>query len=97
MFRRLQEKWKVSGLRLLLILCTFALGGSLCGYLGRKLLVLTGLEKGVIWVILYIVLVTLLWPLCVLLISIPFGQFAFFRQYLRRIGKRMGIGRNSKK
>ena len=35
MFKRLQEKWKVSALRVLLIILTFAIGGSLTGYAGR--------------------------------------------------------------
>lgn len=93
MLRRLKEKWNVNGFRLFLILCTFALGGSLCGYLGRLLLQFSGLEKGTLWVILYILLITVLWPLCVLLISIPFGQFRFFQNYLRRIARRMRIGK----
>ncbi|HAE13846.1 MAG TPA: hypothetical protein DCG24_06410, partial [Bacteroidetes bacterium] len=38
----------------------------------------------------YIVLVTLLWPLCVLAISIVTGQFTFFRAYIRKIIARMG-------
>lgn len=60
-----------------LIITTFALGGSLCGYLGRKLLLFSGLEKGVLWLLIYIILITLLWPFCVLLVSIPLGQFSF--------------------
>lgn len=89
MFQKLQSKWKVSSGRLLLIIITFALGGSLCGYAGRKLLGLTSLDKGFLWVILYILLITVLWPLCVLIISIPLGQFSFFRRYLKRIFSRM--------
>lgn len=89
MFDGLKNKWKVGGLQLLLIICTFALGGSLCGYAGRKILSLFPLEKGVLWFVLYILLITVLWPVCVLIISIPFGQFSFFRNYLRRIWKRM--------
>lgn len=89
MFKKLQAKWKVSGWNLLLIISTFALGGSLCGYAGRKILGLSGLEKNVLWVILYIVLITLLWPLCVLLISIPLGQFSFFRKYIGKIWNRI--------
>lgn len=89
MFQKLQNKWKVSGWRLLLILITFATGGSLCGYAGRKILQFTNLEKGVLWVILYIILVTLIWPLCVLLISIPLGQFVFFRKYISKLFSRM--------
>ncbi len=89
MFEKLKQKWKVNELDLLLILTTFALGGSLCGYAGRKILLLTGLEKGVLWLVCYILLVTLLWPLCVLLISIPLGQFKFFKSYILKIGRKM--------
>jgi len=89
MFERLQQKWKVNGWRLLLILVTFALGGSLCGWLGRKLLGLFEIESNIIRIPLYIILVTILWPFCVILISIPFGQFMFFRSYLKKMGNRM--------
>ncbi len=89
MFKKLQDKWKVNGLNLLLILFTFAIGGSLCGYAGRKILIWTNLEKNLLWFILYIILITILWPVCVLLVSYPFGQFAFFKRYLQRIWNRM--------
>jgi hypothetical protein len=89
MLKKLQEKWKVGIGRLVLIITTFALGGSLCGYLGRKLLGLTNMEKGVLWVIAYVLLVTILWPLCVIIISIPLGQFAFFKNYLKKVFARI--------
>lgn len=89
MFQKLQSKWKVTGGCLLLIIVTFALGGSLCGYAGRKILQLTSLEKGFVWILLYVLLITLLWPVCVLIISIPLGQFSFFRQYLKRVFARV--------
>lgn len=95
MFEKLKQRWKVNGLNLVLIIATFALGGSLCGYAGRKVLMLTGLEKGVLWIILYVVLITLLWPLCVLLISFPLGQFAFFKRYLIKVWSKMS-GRSTK-
>ncbi len=88
MFTKLKQRWNVNGTGLLLIICTFALGGSLCGYLGRKLLAFAGLEKGFTWVVLYIIIITLLWPLCVLLLSIPLGQFNFFKNYLIKIANR---------
>ena len=93
MLDKLKARWKVNGLNLLLIISTFALGGSLCGYAGRRILLLTGLEKGFAWIVLYILLVTLLWPLCVLLISIPLGQFRFFRsgRWRRRRGANPGV------
>ena len=89
MFKKLKARWKVNGLNLLLIITTFALGGSLCGYAGRKILLITDLEKGALWFVLYIILVTLLWPICVLLISIPLGQFSFFRKYISKIWGKM--------
>lgn len=93
MLKKLQERWKVNLLNLVLILITFATGGSLCGWAGRKILLLTNLEKGVVWVIIYILLVTILWPFCVLLISIPLGQFGFFRKYIARIMSKFGAGK----
>jgi formyltetrahydrofolate-dependent phosphoribosylglycinamide formyltransferase len=89
MFEKLKQRWKVNGLNLVLIIATFALGGSLCGYAGRKLLMLASFEKGVLWIVLYVLLITLLWPLCVLLISIPMGQFAFFKRYLIKVWAKM--------
>lgn len=50
---------------------------------------LADIEKGTGWVLLYILLVTLLWPLCVLLISIPFGQLSFFQRYLQKMFRRL--------
>jgi formyltetrahydrofolate-dependent phosphoribosylglycinamide formyltransferase len=89
MLDKLKQRWKVSGTNLVLIICTFALGGSLCGYTGRKILSLISLEKGVAWLLIYILLMTLIWPMCVLVISIPLGQFSFFKKYLQKMGSRM--------
>ncbi len=89
MLHRLKNKWQVSWLQFTLIFTTFALGGSLCGYLGRQLLSFANLERGIIYFIIYIVLVTILWPFCVLMVSVPFGQFSFFKRYLGRIKEKM--------
>lgn len=96
MLKKLKAHWKVNGINLLLIIATFALGGSLCGYAGRKILLLSNLEKGVTWIVLYILLVTLLWPLCVILISIPLGQFSFFKRYLSKVWRKMTGRRDTK-
>lgn len=87
---KLQKKWKAKNLfHVIMILITFTIGGSICGYLGRKILNLTGLESGVMWVVSYIVLVTVLWPICVLLLSMVFGQYKFFKGYIYRMATRM--------
>lgn len=89
MFERLKEKWGVTAWGLTLILITFAVGGSLCGYLAKKLMGWTSIEQGAGWVVLYLILVTALWPLCVLFISLFTGQFLFFRKYVAKLGRRM--------
>jgi len=94
MFKKLKAHWKVNELNLLLIIATFALGGSLCGYAGRKILLLLNLEKGLAWILLYLLLITLLWPLCVILISIPLGQFSFFKKYLFKVWQKISGKRN---
>jgi formyltetrahydrofolate-dependent phosphoribosylglycinamide formyltransferase len=88
MLERLQKKWKVSPGRLLLILVVFALGGSLTGYLGRLIMPLTGIKSTWLYVPVYIIIITIIWPLTVLVVSIPFGQFLFFRSYIKKLGKR---------
>jgi formyltetrahydrofolate-dependent phosphoribosylglycinamide formyltransferase len=93
MFNRLQQKWKVTGWQLLLILSTFALGGSLCGFFTREIITPLGIENDFIYGTLYFVFLTLLWPVCVILISIPLGQFRFFSNYLRKMGTRLGLGK----
>lgn len=96
MLEKLKKHWGVKSVDLVLIITTFALGGSLCGYAGRQLLLWTGLERGLVWIVFYIILITLLWPVCVLLISYPLGQFGFFRKYVAKIGRKV-IGRHRRK
>ena len=93
MFRRLKEKWGLSWPRFMLVFSTFAIGGSLCGYAGKRLMGLTSIEKGILYYIIYILLVTIIWPLCVLTVSIPMGQFPFFRNYLIKMWRRIGGGK----
>jgi hypothetical protein len=92
MFVKLKQKWQVGWLQFVLIFCTFALGGSSCAKLGSWLLSYILTEKSVLYWIIYVPLVTLLWPICVLLISIPLGQFKFFSNYLKRIWSKIKGG-----
>jgi len=91
MFEGLQQKWKVSPGRLFLILLTFAFGGSLAGFMAKKVMALLAMELGLLWTLIYILIVTLLWPISVILVSIFTGQFLFFKGYLRRMAMRMGL------
>jgi hypothetical protein len=91
MFEQLRKKWKVTPLQLVLILFTFAIGGSLTGFLGKRIMPVFGIETPWIFIPVYLLLVTFIWPLMVLMVSIPFGQFKFFSRYLKKIGLRMGL------
>ena len=89
MFSKLQKRWNASPLQMLLILVSFALGGSLCGYSARYILgVLPEMHK-VLWVVLYIVIATIIWPLCVLLIGSLLGQYSFFKDFLLKLKGRI--------
>lgn len=89
MLQKLKNRWKVNTLNLILIIGTFAIGGSLCGKAGAKLLELGGFEKSLRYWLIYIILVTLLWPLFVIATSIPLGQFTFFKNYLLHVWQRI--------
>jgi len=91
MFDKLKRKWNVSAGQLILIICTFAIGGSFTGWTGKKIMNLLDIGEDWLWAILYIILIALIWPLAVLLVSIPFGQFRFFIRYIRKIGIKMGM------
>lgn len=89
MFDRLKQKWKVGPLPLFLILCTFAIGGSLSGYAARLLLSLFNINNKICYTFIYIIAVTLIWPVMVLVVSILFGQFTFFKKYISRLLSRI--------
>lgn len=91
MFEKLRKKWKVNVLQLVLIICTFAIGGSLTGYAAKKIMNLLSIGSDWLWVILYLLLVTIIWPIMVLMISIPFGQFRFFSNYTRKLCEKVGL------
>jgi folate-dependent phosphoribosylglycinamide formyltransferase PurN len=74
---------------------TFALGGSLSGYLNKQILNLVFLEKNAAYWLIYPLLLTILWPFSVILVSFATGQFAFFKGYLGRIWGRLSGGTTS--
>ncbi len=91
MFEKLQQKWKVNTLQLVLIICTFAIGGSATGFVGKKIMNALAVQQDWLWAVIYILLITIIWPLAVILVSIPFGQFSFFIRYIKKIGVKMGL------
>ena len=95
MFERLRKKWKVGGLQLTLILLTFAIGGSLTGFAGKKIMNWLAVQQDWLWAVIYILIISSLWPLAVIIVSIPFGQYRFFMRYIKKIGTKIGIGKST--
>jgi phosphoribosylglycinamide formyltransferase 1 len=95
MFERLQTKWKVNSVQLFLVLSVFAIAGSATGYLGKLFMNWFSIDRGWLWTVVYIIIITLIWPLMVIIVSIPFGQLPFFTRYLQRMGTRMKILKKS--
>lgn len=97
MLKSLQTKWKVSPARLVLILATFALGGSGTGWLGKKIIGWLSMESPFWFVPVYIIIVTIIWPFAVLLVSIPLGQFLFFKIYIGKLAKKITSKKTQRK
>ena len=89
---KLQQKWGVGPVQFWLIMTTFALGGSLSGYLNKQILNLVFLEKNAAYWLIYPLLLTILWPFSVIFVSFATGQFTFFKGYLGRMWGRLSGG-----
>jgi len=96
MLERLQKRWKVNTLQLILIIATFAIGGSATGFVGKKIMNVINVQQDWLWAIIYILLITIIWPIAVIIISLPFGQFRFFINYTKKLGQKLGVIRSDK-
>jgi len=94
MFEKLRQKWKVGSLQIVLIIICFALGGTLTGYSAKKIMDVLSVEKDWLWTIIYILLVTAIWPIAVLTVGFFFGQFNFFKDYVTKLGRKIGVARS---
>lgn len=97
MFKRLQQKWKVGPFQITLIIICFALGGSATGYTAKKIITLLSINSDWLWAIVYILLVTIIWPIAVLIVSVFLGQYAFFSGYVKRLGAKLGLFKDQNK
>lgn len=96
MLERLQKRWKVNTLQLILIIATFAIGGSATGFIAKKIMNVINVQQDWLWAIIYILLITIIWPIAVIIISIPLGQFRFFTNYTKKLGQKLGVIRSDK-
>lgn len=57
----------------------------------QKVMNVLQIQQDWLWAVVYILLVTIIWPMAVLIVSIPFGQFRFFINYIRKLGSKLGL------
>jgi len=89
MFERLKRKWKVeSNLQFLLILCTFAVTGSLTAWVSREVTAWVGFDASTPWLWKVLLRASVLifgYRDIILAVSVVFGQFPFFWAYEKKI------------
>jgi len=99
MFENLKKKWKVDNKQLILILCTFAVTGTLTAYISRSITSWVGFTDETFWVWKFLLRLSILlfgYQVIILIVSFFFGQFRFFWNYEKKILKWMGVMKESK-
>jgi formyltetrahydrofolate-dependent phosphoribosylglycinamide formyltransferase len=94
MFKKLQEKWKVGGLQLFLILCTFAVTGSLTAFISERITNWVGFDENTLFawkILLRLSILIFGYQFIILAVSFFFGQFSFFWNYEKKILRKMGL------
>ncbi|MEY3059404.1 MAG: hypothetical protein RL000_756 [Bacteroidota bacterium] len=94
MLNKLQQKWNVSSLQLLLILCTFAVTGTTTAVISRYITGWVGFNESTFWLwklLLRIFMLVFGYQVILMIVAFFFGQFPFFWNYEKKILRRMGI------
>jgi hypothetical protein len=95
MFQKLKEKWKVKdNLQLFLILCTFAITGTLTAFVSREATVWVGFTETTFWLWKLLLRISILlfgYQIIILTVSFFLGQFRFFWNYEKKILTWMGL------
>jgi len=94
MFNKLQQKWKVGGIQLFLILCTFAVTGSLTAFISERITNWVGFDENTLFawkILLRLSILIFGYQFIILAVSFLFGQFRFFWNYEKKILTKMGF------
>ncbi|HLO80818.1 MAG TPA: DUF6787 family protein [Chitinophagaceae bacterium] len=92
MFEKLKAKWKVNGTQFFLIMCTFAVTGTLTAYISRYITNWVGFNDQTFWVLKFLLRLVVLifgYQVIILVVSFFFGQFPFFWAYEKKIWRWM--------
>ena len=101
-FKRLEKKWIVDyKWEMIRIFTVFAITGSSSVFVSKPIMKVIGITKENLNVffywILYIIIGLVFYQILLITIAWIFGQYTFFRDFLKRLAKRIGLGRLIKK
>ena len=92
MLKKLKQHWEVNTKELILILCTFAITGTLTAWLSKKVAEWLFLDKyGFAWWASKIVILIFGYQVIILIVGFCFGMFSFFWKYEKKILARLGF------
>jgi len=97
-FRRLENKWVLEyKWEMIRVFIVFAITGSLSVFVSKPIMQFLDITKEnlnifVYW-LLYIIIGLIFYQILLITIAWIFGQYSFFRDFLKRLAKRMGLGR----
>ncbi len=95
--KKLKERWQIkSNFQLVIIFIVFAINGSLSAKIGQLLMSLFGLFKEnlnlIVFYLIFIIIVTLIYPFLLIANGFIFGQFEFFFRFSRKMLQHLGLG-----
>ena len=97
-FKKLETKWVVKyKWEMIRIFLVFAITGSSSVFISKPIMKLIGITKEnlnvVVYWILYIIIGLIFYQVLLISIAWIFGQYTFFKNFLKRLAKRLGLGR----
>jgi manganese efflux pump family protein len=97
MFEKLKNRWGIlSNLQLIVIFIVFAINGTLSARIGYFILDCIGYKKEftnlIVYYLLFIVIVSIIYPFLIMIIGYVFGQFDFFFKFGKKMLKSIGLG-----
>jgi ABC-type Co2+ transport system permease subunit len=97
-FKKLENKWIVDyKWEMIRIFLVFAITGSTSAFISKPIMNVIGFTKEnlnvFIYWFLYVIIGLIFYQILLISIAWIFGQYAFFRGFLKRLGKRVGLGR----
>ena len=88
--QKLQARWGVSAMQVVIILIVFACTGFTVMFLKKPIVAFfTGGEQSLVFTIAYYILILPIYNLFLLIYGFIFGQFKFFWEFEKRFFKRM--------